>query len=71
MEDTDIVHARKGGLHYHTNINCIMIVGAQYKMLEYKEIPYGEAKRRKLLSCSSCKEETGRIEYGRKTRIGT
>lgn len=48
-------YAREHGWHYHTDLNCMMIAGQEFKIHGYKEITIEEVKRRKLRACACVK----------------
>lgn len=48
-------YARKHGWHYHTDLNCMMIAGQEFKIHGYMEITIEEVKRRKLRACACVK----------------
>ena len=49
-------YAREHGWHYHTDLNCMMIAGQEFKIHGYKEITLEEVKRRKLSPCACATE---------------
>ena len=42
----------KYGLHYHQDLNCIMLAGDKFKIFGYEPILEKEIKKRGLLQCN-------------------
>lgn len=47
-----ILYARLGGSHAHTDLNCPMLRGDEFRLLRYKEISVDEAQKRRLTPCA-------------------
>lgn len=52
MENEIKYYARPSGGHYHTNLDCSMLIDGQFEKLKYQEIPFVAINGRKLIPCS-------------------